>query len=169
LRVITACAAALAASAVVVTTGLPALATAGTAPASALTRTVHDHPTLSATARDRVARATITCTLRFIGANGGVPHHSGHVPGTINVRAGVTCTAPVTKIAGKVGLFGDSGSKINPFGSTGSATAKGNAALVCTPGYYVGAANATITFPPGYSPPTGTVTNQTAEVHITKC
>jgi hypothetical protein len=115
------------------------------------------------------AARRITCEMVFIGANGGVPHHSGHVPGTINVRVRVTCDAPISTIRGKIGLFSTSGTKINPYGSAGRAAARGNAALVCRPGYYVGASTATLVAPPGYSPPTATLASHTAEVHITRC
>jgi hypothetical protein len=115
------------------------------------------------------ARVTIECKMVFIGDDGGVPHHSGHVPGTINVRVRVTCTAPVARIKGKIGLFSSTGSKIKNYGSVGVRTARGNAALVCTPGFYVGSSSATVTAPPGFSPHTATLTDQTKEVHIKKC
>src|SRR5690348_16971722 len=46
--------------------------------------------------------AAIVCHMVFQGANGGLPHHSGHFPGSIDVRVRVTCTRPVTSILGYV-------------------------------------------------------------------
>ncbi|WP_218827040.1 hypothetical protein [Actinomadura meyerae] len=111
-------------------------------------------------------RRVIHCEIRFIGAHGGIPHKSGHVHGTINVRTGVTCSQPIRMIRGKVGLFSNRGSKIKAFGSTGARTAKGNAALVCRTGRYHGEAVATLYAPPGYSPRTVTVGKKTPTVSI---
>lgn len=111
-------------------------------------------------------RRVIHCEIRFIGAHGGIPHKSGHVPGTINVRTGVTCTQPIRMIRGKVGLFSNRGSKIRAFGSTGARTAKGNAALVCRTGRYHGEAVATLYAPPGYSPRVVKVGKRTRTVSI---
>ncbi|MFB4305043.1 hypothetical protein [Actinomadura sp. GTD37] len=108
----------------------------------------------------------IHCEIRFIGAHGGIPHKSGHVHGTVNVRTGVTCTQPLRMIRGKVGLFSNHGSKIKAFGSTGARTAKGNAALVCRTGRYHGEAVATLYAPPGYSPRVATVGKKTPTVSI---
>ncbi|MQY04808.1 hypothetical protein [Actinomadura macrotermitis] len=108
----------------------------------------------------------IHCEVRFIGDHGGIPHKSGHVHGTINVRTGVTCTQPLRMIRGKVGLFSNRGTKIKAFGSTGSRTAKGNAALVCRTGRYHGEVAATLYAPPGYTPPVATVGKKTRTVSI---
>ncbi|MEV5575273.1 hypothetical protein AB0L06_34985 [Spirillospora sp. NPDC052269] len=115
-----------------------------------------------------VARGTrvIHCEIRFIGDHGGIPHNSGHVHGTVNVRTGVTCTQPLRMIRGKVGLFSNRGSKIKAFGSTGARTAKGNAALVCRTGKYHGEAVATLYAPAGYSPSVITVGKRTPTVSI---
>jgi hypothetical protein len=115
------------------------------------------------------AARVIHCEMVFIGANHGAPHHSGHVPGTVNVRVRVTCTQPIRMIRGKIGLFSNHGSKIKAYGSVGRATAKGNAALVCRTGYYQGESAAQLTAPPGYSPPTVNIGAKTAKVHLTKC
>jgi len=112
------------------------------------------------------SRRVIHCEIRFIGAHGGIPHKSGHVHGTVNVRTGVTCTQPLRLIRGKVGLFSNHGTKIKAFGSTGARTAKGNAALVCRTGYYHGEAVATLYAPAGYVPPVATVKLKTRTVFI---
>ncbi|WP_242910760.1 hypothetical protein [Actinomadura terrae] len=108
----------------------------------------------------------IHCEVRFIGAHGGIPHKSGHVHGTINVRTGVTCSQPLRMIRGKVGLFSNRGTKIKAFGSTGRRTAKGNAALVCRTGKYHGEVVATLYAPPGYTPRVATVAKKTPTVSI---
>ncbi|MFA1546459.1 hypothetical protein [Actinomadura chokoriensis] len=119
----------------------------------------------SAHSKTHAARV-IHCEIRFIGAHGGIPHKSGHVHGTVNVRTGVTCTQPIRMIRGKVGLFSNHGSKIKAFGSTGARTAKGNAALVCRTGRYHGEAVATLYAPAGYSPRVVNVGKKTPTVSI---
>lgn len=126
------------------------------------------HPTAQKGESAAKARV-INCEMVFIGANHGAPHHSGHVPGTVNVRVRVTCTQAVRTISGKIGLFSTHGSKINAYGSTGKATARGNAALVCRTGYYQGESAATLRAPAGYSPPTVNMSAKTAKVHLTRC
>jgi hypothetical protein len=111
----------------------------------------------------------IHCEMVFIGANHGAPHHSGHVPGTVNVRVRVTCTDPLRMIRGRIGLFSNHGSKIKAYGSVGRASAKGNAALVCRSGYYQGESIAQLTAPPGYTPHIVNVGAKTARVHLTRC
>ena len=108
----------------------------------------------------------IRCEMVFIGDNGGVPHHSGHVPGTVNVRVRVTCDHPIARIKASIALFSTTGSKINPYGSVGRATARGNAALVCRTGDYQGVSEATLTAPPGFSPHKATIHDATRRVHI---
>jgi len=107
--------------------------------------------------------------MAFIGANDGALHHSGHVPGTINVRVRVTCSRPIASIKGSVGLFSNHGSKFSTYESEGRATARGNAALKCRTGDYVGASVADLTAPPGYTPHTATLKGGTPKVHIKKC
>lgn len=120
--------------------------------------------------------SAIICHMVFQGANGGLPHHSGHFPGSINVRVRVTCTKPVTSILGYVVLFQISKKgKIlrrtppRKFDSTGRGAANGNAALGCKPGYYEGESVALVTFPPGYTPHTGLLRDHTNVARITKC
>lgn len=120
--------------------------------------------------------STITCHMVFQGANGGLPHHSGHFPGSINVRVRVTCSQPVASILGYVVLFQISKKgKIlrrtppRKYDSTGRGAANGNAALGCKPGYYEGESVALVKFPPGYTPPTGLLRDHTGVARITKC
>ena len=126
---------------------------------------------LVASHRDSV----IKCNLVFQGAHGGVPHHSGHFPGSINVRVRVTCTEPVASITGYVVLFQISNKgKIlrrttEKYASTGRAAASGNAALSCKAGYYEGDSVALVTFPPGYTPASGLLRDYTNVARIEKC
>lgn len=163
-----ACAGALVAAATIAAAATAPAAGAATAARTARSAAPVTVVTLSAVGTSTILKK-IKCEMVFIGEHGGVPHHSGHVPGTVNVRVRVTCSRPIARIKGKIGLFSDNGSKINNYGSVGSAKARGNAALKCSPGYYVGESSATLTAPPGYTPHTATLTDQTAEVHIKKC
>lgn len=88
------------------------------------------------------------------------PHHSSHVPGTINVVSQVTCTAPVASITGTVALFRD----ITTLAATGSGSNAGMAFLqmnaatsTCVSGLYDAFGSATIVFPPGFNPPSGQI------------
>ncbi|MFI1302819.1 hypothetical protein [Streptomyces sioyaensis] len=159
---------AAAALAVVGTVSTAGAATPGPGPARVLGKSeLAFYPSAhgKATASSRV----IHCEMVFIGANHGAPHHSGHVPGTVNVRVRVTCTKPVRMIRAKIGLFSNHGSKIKAYGSVGRAAAKGNAALVCRTGYYQGESAAQITAPPGYTPHTANMGAKTSKVHLTRC
>ena len=91
---------------------------------------------------------TITCALQV-----NYPHLSTHVPGTVNVTASTTCTAPVTYINMKVGLYYN-GTLVtqNSFSGYNTTEVDGNAAAPCQNGTYTGAATAAVTFPPGYEP-----------------
>jgi hypothetical protein len=121
--------------------------------------------------------SAISCEMVFQGANGGLPHVSGHFPGSVNVRVRVTCLPdPVESIEGYVVLFQISNKgKIlrrtppQKYGSTASRTANGNAALVCKEGYYEGESVALVTFPPGYSPHVGLLRDYTSVARIAKC
>lgn len=97
------------------------------------------------------AQTTITCTLAIQN-----PHNSSHVPGTVNVVATWTCTAPVSSLSISVQLFLNgvqvaSGANSN----AGQAFLQGNAATTCVPGEYFGTASGTVVFPPGFVPPSG--------------
>lgn len=97
------------------------------------------------------AQTTITCTLQIDN-----PHSSSHVPGTVNVVARWTCTAPVTSLEISVQLFLNgvevaSGANDN----AGQAFLQANAATTCVPGEYSGTASGTVVFPPGFEPPSG--------------
>ena len=93
----------------------------------------------------------ITCTGKIDN-----PHKSSHVPGTVNVEASVTCTAPVSALSMQTGLYRNGilvGSYSN--GNTGSPVLAGAFATPCVKGTYIGAAAVNVIFPPGYLPPAG--------------
>jgi hypothetical protein len=120
--------------------------------------------------------SVITCTMVYQGANGGLPHPSGHFPGSVNVRVRVTCDKPVTSILGYVVLFQISNkgkilrrTSAQKYDSTGRAAANGNAALGCKAGYYEGDSAALVTFPPGYTPSTGLLRDYTNVARISEC
>lgn len=93
------------------------------------------------------AVAEIVCTAII-----GYPHASTHKPGTVNIVAQVTCTAPVADIVIGVALKRN-GSIVGNSGSCAKIAAsklKCNAWEPCRSGaLYGGVANATITPPPG--------------------
>ena len=101
------------------------------------------------------------------------PHASSHVPGTVNVVANVTCTAPVSQITLDVQLIRD-GNYIEPAGSClneGSGYLQCNAAEVCHSGsFYSAQANAEVIFPPGYaaSPQQSTYTVPEQQIFCTE-
>lgn len=105
---------------------------------------------------------TITCSY-----NVNYPHRSGHVPGTINVTANTSCSAPVSSISMDVGLALDwTLVGAQRFSNSGKSFLDGNAAVPCVSGYYRGIATTTVVFPPGYNPPTGSGTVLSPEVSI---
>jgi hypothetical protein len=104
-------------------------------------------------ARQAVAQQTISCTLSI-----GNPHKSTHVPGTVNVVATWTCTAPVSSLSMTVRLFRN-GVRVaqRSFSNSGRSFLSGNAAASCVSGNYRGNATGTVVFPPGYEPPSSTL------------
>jgi hypothetical protein len=81
------------------------------------------------------------------------PHDSHHVDGRVNVIAVVSCTAPVSSIAGAISLRRD-GISVATKGasSTGLATLRLQTAAVCVNGVYHAIAAASIAYPPGSIP-----------------
>jgi hypothetical protein len=142
--------------------------TVGAANASAQTRTptpsvphtrtgVAAHPpaitAVRTTAPGRLAaQDTITCT-----PNVQNPHNSTHVPGTVNVVATFSCTAPVTELNVDAALYRN-GVLVAESGYnsvTGSSYAQNNAAEPCNNATYQGWGGFYVIFPPGYEPPAG--------------
>jgi hypothetical protein len=134
----------------------------GTAPESTATSVVVVSSSPAQTSTVAPA-ATITCTLQV-----NYPHKSSHVRGSVNVTATITCTAPVSSLAMQVGLYRN-GALVarNTVSNAGSAYLWGNAATPCVSATYVGAASGAIRFPPGFSPPTGSVYGQSPAIGIT--
>ena len=104
----------------------------------------------------------ITCSLRVDN-----PHKSHHVPGAVNVEAIAQCSSTVSGISMMVGLARNGVVLTTPtFRSAGKAFLKGNAAAPCVSGTYQGAAAATVIFPPGYIPSTGTLNGNSSRLPI---
>jgi hypothetical protein len=170
---------ALVIAAAVAAATVPADAAVTSHPGVAAPVTTHGHAQGTANITGVNARnqgSVIICHMVFQGANGGLPHHSGHFPGSINVRVRVTCTKPVASILGFVVLFQiSSKGKIlrrtppRKYDSIGRGAANGNAALSCKPGFYEGESVALVTFPPGYTPHQGLLRDFTGVARITKC
>lgn len=133
----------------------------GTAPESTATSVVVVSSSPAQTSTVAPA-ATITCTLQV-----NYPHKSTHVPGMVNVTATLRCTAPVSSLSMVVGLYRN-GSLVssNRVSNAGSAFLAGNSATPCVSATYVGAARGGIVFPPGFSPPSGTVYAQSPAIGI---
>jgi hypothetical protein len=106
--------------------------------------------------------SAIACTLNVQNAHG-----STHVGGTVNVVATISCTpVAASRLSLQVTLYKvvcDPGCYDAAYGKTGSTTNYGHASVQansagpCTPGDYFGSAYGSIVSPPGYTPPSGTV------------
>lgn len=123
--------------------------------------------TITSTAPGTDAAGTqqvITCTIATHN-----PHHSSHVPGTINVVSQVSCSAPVASINGGVALWRN----VTTLAATGgnsnvlSASLQMNAATPCVSGSYDAFGTAVIVFPAGFQPPTGEVGAWSNVVNLT--
>jgi hypothetical protein len=95
------------------------------------------------------------------------PHLSTHAPGTVNVVAAITCNGAVSALALTVGLARD-GLELNrsSFTNAHGPILKGNVAAPCVSGTYQGAAEGTVTFPPGSIPQTSNVQASSVQVRI---
>ncbi len=92
---------------------------------------------------------TITCTLKI-----NFPHKSTHFPGTVNVVGTIGCSAAVSRLSIRVGLYFNGHLKAQKLvNSTHKSNVQSNAALPCFNGTYEGAATGLVIFPPGFSPP----------------
>lgn len=109
------------------------------------------------------AGSTITCNLTIDN-----PHNSTHVPETVNVVSHVTCDNVVSSISITTKLFraGIQVASSNSFGAE-VFTLNGNAAVNCANGPYGGTADATVVFPPGYTPPSESGHVASSVVNIT--
>jgi hypothetical protein len=109
--------------------------------------------TVTSTAQGPGIQAVITCAITVQN-----PHKSSHVPGTVNVISRVQCTAPVAGIAEAVGLYRNLALvSSNSASNTGVAALQVNTTTPCVNGNYDALGLATVYFPPGYSPPSGSI------------
>lgn len=100
----------------------------------------------------KAAGNLITCT-----PNQQYPHASSHVLGTVNVVTTVSCTEPVYDIGLDVALYRN-GALVKDAGYKdfyANANAQNNAAEPCHNALYGSWTGLVVTFPPGYSPHTG--------------
>jgi len=96
------------------------------------------------------AGGVIACDLRIDN-----PHNSGHVLGTVNVEAVITCSSQVSSLSVTAYLYPPVPyAPVRGATARGTITAKSNAAKSCTNGTYQGYARATVVIPPGYTGPT---------------
>jgi hypothetical protein len=84
--------------------------------------------------------------------------------------ATTNCTASVASIAMGAALgdnHGRVGSNTKPCANAGRSSLSCNAALSCKNGSYTGYANAFVTFPPGFEPPTANLSAKSKTVSVT--
>lgn len=111
------------------------------------------------------AQSIITCTISIDN-----PHKSGHVIGTANVVSHWVCSGFVPRLTLSTKLW-RSGIQVGSGNSAanGSAWLNGNAAATCLNAQYQGTASGTVTFPPGYNPPSGSANVSSPVVAISNC
>ena len=125
-------------------------------------------PSSSAAVKSRAsgpAASTVTPALKGVGptviictAKANNPHNSTHVRGTVNFVGSINCTAPVASLHMTLTLSFDGfpvASK--PKSNAGRASISNNVAAGCSSGGWQGSTVGTVTFPPGYTPHSGTV------------
>lgn len=98
------------------------------------------------------------------------PHQSGHVPGTVNFNPVTSCTSAVASIAMGSAL-GDSLGRVSTDGGICSNLGKSSlncpTSMSCKTAKYWGSVDATVTAPPGYTPSTLYLSNESNTVSIT--
>jgi hypothetical protein len=106
-----------------------------------------------------VGPSTITCTAK---AND--PHDSSHVGGTVNFVGSISCTAPVASLKMTLYLYWDGYLQASKTKSNaGYASISNNVAAACTSGGWQGTTYGTVTFPAGYTPHSGTVSDSNVQ------
>ena len=142
----------LAAALTIAAAGLLSAAPATAAPAKDRATVRLTVSSVAGDARSADLQQVITCTLTVHN-----PHKSSHVPGTIEVTSQVQCTAPVAKIVQKLGLYRTHLVGWNSDSNTGVAVHKIKTTAPCLNGSYDALGLATVYFPPGYNPPSGSL------------
>jgi hypothetical protein len=134
----------------------------GVAPASAASfaqndppPTVTSQPSTTTDLQGVGGGTVITCTAK---ANN--PHDSSHVGGTVNFVGSVSCTAPVASLNLTLSLYlGSYVQATNNKSNTGNATISNNVSALCSSGGWQGTTYAVVTFPPGYVPASGVISD----------
>ena len=108
-------------------------------------------------------QTTITCTVAVQN-----PHESKRAPAHVKVIGTISCTAPVQSLAMTLQLFDGTMmvSQNKNCADQGAASLRCKTEAPCVSGTYVGFAAGTVTFPPGFQPPswTGTATSNTVSI-----
>lgn len=122
-------------------------------------------------AKDTRSRDVITCKL-----SAHRPHYSHHADAKnkhrVNTTADITCSKKVSKLDVRVGLYknGTIYKRSSVKSASGKKYVRQNAARRCIKKQrYAGLAKGVVTFPPGYSPRTKSVSDQSASVVIRAC
>lgn len=131
-------------------------ATSTTSTSITARRTVHNNSAIP-------ADSVITCTVAVDN-----PHNSGHVFGTVNVVARASCTAAVPQVSITAYLYPPVpyATVVGPTNS-GTISVSSNAARSCSNGNWQGYGYMSVTFPPGYNPPTGSAGKFSPVISIT--
>ena len=109
------------------------------------------------------AQTTITCTLSI-----DAPHRTAHAPLMVKIVSNWSCTAPVTSLTTSVKLM--QATQVvaqKQCSNTGVATLRCGVATACVSGSYTATATGTAVFPPGFQPPSITLTVNSGPVTIT--
>jgi hypothetical protein len=95
------------------------------------------------------------------------PHRSTHQPSTTNTQARWICSQPVSRLTLNLYVYrNDIFVTRSSAGNAGAARLQTNATTACVSGTYQGLALASVVFPPGYEPPTGSADDTSNSVYI---
>jgi hypothetical protein len=142
---------------------LPIVTVSAATAATATPRSAAPHTTVAIGLHARWDQV-ITCT-----AKANYPHHSTHVPSTVNATGSITCTAPVASITMTMYLYW-SGYIQNSATcrSVGKSSVSCNVAAPCSTGGWQVSEIGEIYFPPGYEPSPQSV-SASQEADVTSC
>ena len=108
-------------------------------------------------------QTTITCTLSI-----DAPHKSAHTPFKVKVVSTWSCTAPVSSLSSTVKLMrGTQSVGLKQCSNTGLAALRCSVGTACVSGSYTATVTGTAVFPPGFQPPSITLTTNSGPVAIT--
>jgi hypothetical protein len=109
--------------------------------------------------------SVISCQLKV-----NDPHASGHVPGTVNVTAKVTCSSAVTALSTNLKLYQNNFNVAGSFNSnTGQKSLSSQLDANCVTDVWSASGQSTVVFPAGYSPPTGIMNASSPHSWVVTC